>query len=70
MLARLYAIAGSLMLAGYALSCYEGWEFSNARVLVPAPPPGALLRSSSSGRAYYSHSTSGSRSGWVTWGGK
>jgi hypothetical protein len=69
MLARIYLIAGALLLGGYGVIMWEGWEFTNPRVLSTAPPVGAMLRASS-GRAYYSHSSPGSRSGWVIFGGK
>jgi hypothetical protein len=69
MLTRIYIIAGALLLGGYGVAAWEGWEFSNPRVLTPAPPAGAAL-SPSSGRAHYSGSSSGSRSGWIIWGGK
>ena len=63
MLARIYSIAGALLLAGYGLVCWQGWEFGDPVRLSPAPPAGASLQSSSG------HASS-SRSGWVIFGGK
>jgi hypothetical protein len=66
MLERGYIILGAVLLLGYVVVAWEGWEFGNPMRLSPAPPPGATL--SSSGR---SHSGSpGTRSGWFIWGGK
>jgi hypothetical protein len=69
MLARIYLIAGTLLLGSYGVTMWEGWEFGSTRLLAQAPPAGAQLYASS-GRAYYSHSSPGSRSGWVIFGGK
>src|SRR5262249_55505480 len=44
MLARLYLIAGSLLLGGYALSCWQGWEFGAAEQMASAPAPGTALQ--------------------------
>jgi hypothetical protein len=66
MLARIYYVLGSLLVLGYVVVAFEGWEFGNPVRMSPAPPVGAAV--SSSGR---SHSgASGSRSGWIIWGGK
>ena len=65
MLERVYYVVGTVLLLGYGVVWFEGWEFSNPRRLSPAPPPGAMLSSS----GHY-HSGSGSRSGWIIWGGK
>jgi hypothetical protein len=72
MFARVYLILGSVVLAGYGLAAFEGWEFVNPVRLAAAPPPGSTLRSSS-GRWFwfYSSSTSGGRgSGVGGFGGK
>jgi hypothetical protein len=66
MLARIYFIAGSLLLAGYGLTCWEGWEFGDAVRLSPAPPAGTVMHSSTGGGGH----SSSSRSGWVIFGGK
>jgi hypothetical protein len=62
MLARVYLILGSILLLGYALVAFEGWEFGSAVLVSAAPPEGAAL--SSSGRY---HSSSHSR-GWIIFG--
>ncbi len=73
MLTRVYSILGSLLLLGYGLSAYQGWEFGNAMRLISAPPAGSAMYSSS-GRSYWFHSstyTSGGRgSGVGGFGGK
>ena len=43
MLPRLYLMAGSLLVIGYAVSSMAGWEFGNAIRVTPAPPRGALF---------------------------
>ena len=43
MLPRLYLMAGSLLVVGYAVSSMAGWEFGNAIRVTPAPPRGALI---------------------------
>jgi hypothetical protein len=67
MLERVYTVLGSVLLLGYSVVWFEGWEFTNPTRLSPPPPVGATL--SSSGHYYHSGS-SGSRSGWIIWGGK
>jgi hypothetical protein len=59
MFERVYIVLGSLLLLGYAVVAWEGWEFGNPVKLRPAPPAGATLSSSGT----YHHS--GSRSGVI-----
>jgi hypothetical protein len=66
MLARVYLVLGSLLVLGYGVVAFEGWEFGNPVRLSPAPPAGAALSSSGG----HSSSSSGTRSGWIIWGGK
>lgn len=66
MLARIYLVAGSLLLAGYGLAWWQGWEFGSAESMAQAPAAGSSLHSSSGGGSH----SSGSRSGWVIFGGK
>jgi hypothetical protein len=68
MLARFYIIAGSLLLVGYGVYAWEGWEFGDPVRVSTAPAVGAQLRPT--GRTYTSSSGSGSRSGWIILGGK
>ena len=64
MLARGYFILGAVLLLGYVVAAFEGWEFGNPIRVSPVPPAGATLSSSA---RYHSGS---SRSGWIIWGGK
>ena len=68
MLSRLYLIFGCLVLTGYAVSAYEGWEFGNpTRQRVPAAggrSSGGWFGSSSGGSG-----SSSTRSGWGGGGG-
>jgi hypothetical protein len=64
MLTRLYYIGGTVLLLGYVVVAWEGWEFANPIRVSPVPPAGANLTSS----ARY-HSSS-SRSVWFFSGGK
>jgi hypothetical protein len=57
MLARTYFILGLLLLVGYGVSAFEGWEFGNAMRVYPVPPVGSSLTSSA---RYHS-----GRSSWV-----
>ncbi len=43
MLPRLYLMAGSLLVVGYAICSMAGWEFGNAIRVTPAPPRGAAI---------------------------
>jgi hypothetical protein len=64
MFARVYLILGTLVLLGYGLAVFEGWEPGNPVRLASAPPPHSYLRSSSSGGSWYwMHSTSSSSGG-------
>jgi hypothetical protein len=60
MLTRSYYILGSLLLTGYLVVAFGGWEFGNP-VRGSAPGIGETLSSSGRGHA-------GSR-GWFFWGG-
>ena len=62
MLPRLYLMAGSLLVFGYAISSMAGWEFGNAIRVNPAPQPGAAIVGSGFGwgsrsSTYYGSST-------------
>jgi hypothetical protein len=61
MLARFYLLFGCLVLLGYVVSAYEGWEFFNPhRQPVPgASASGASGSSGSSGRWWWFSSRSG-----------
>lgn len=71
MLARVYFIGGCLLLGGYGVNAWQGWEYGNAVRMATAPAAGSAMTASSGGRVYHSSSSSsGSRSGWVIFGGK
>jgi hypothetical protein len=56
MLTRVYYILGGLMILGYGVAAYEGWEFASAVRMAAAPPAGSMV-SSSGGRWYWVHSS-------------
>jgi hypothetical protein len=59
MLARGYAVLGSLLLIGYSAVELQGWEFSRAVRQRPAPPIGmALVAARASSRSWWSSSSS------------
>jgi hypothetical protein len=54
MLNRVYAVVGSLVLAGYGLSSFAGWEFGNpTRDRVPVLVAGSYRPTSWWGRTYW-----------------
>ena len=60
MFARVYLILGVLVLVGYGMSAYEGWEFVDPVRQTAAPTAGSTLHSSGGG---WSSSGSSSSSG-------
>ncbi len=62
MLTRVYCILGGLLVLGYAMSAYEGWEFASAVRMASAPPAGSNVHSSG-GVWYWSHSSTYSSGG-------
>jgi hypothetical protein len=56
MLNRVYVILGGLLVLGYAVSAYEGWEFASAVRMAAAPPAGSVARSSG-GSWFWFHSS-------------
>ena len=65
MLPRLYLLAGSLLVFGYAGGEMAGWEYGNPVIVTPAPPRGAAIvaasRWGSRSSTYYYGSSSTSR---------
>ena len=59
MFARLYLILGAMVLLGYSVAAFEGWEFVNPVRLASAPAPGSRLLSSG-GRWFWFYSSSSS----------
>ena len=48
MLPRLYLLAGSLLVFGYAAGELAGWEYGNPVIVTPAPPRGAMIAAAGS----------------------
>jgi hypothetical protein len=65
MFSRVYLVLGSLVLLGYGLAVFEGWELGNPVRLAAAPAAHSYLRSSSSGGSWYWISSSDGRSSGV-----
>jgi hypothetical protein len=73
MLTRVYYILGALLVLGYGVAAYEGWEFASPMRMASAPPAGSVVRSSGS-RWFWFHSSTyysdGRGSGVGGFGGK